>query len=206
MNINLPPEDYLNKINEVEIRINLILDELKNTYVNYKIYPDVSEYQNVYSNNKKNLDNAHNEFFLLKNYLQTNLMNQKKEIEEKGKTIDELKKENEHLNKTYKSLLLGNNAAIGLNYQQEGLYTLSKYNLILTILGILGISFVTLQAFNNFSKKTKSSESDSTVSVSRENKTESDKSNETPSQTSETSSSSSISPSETTSTSQTQKQ
>lgn len=148
MDFNLPPDEYLNKMNDIEIRINLILDELKNTYVNYKLYPDVSEYQNVYLNNKQNLENAHNDLFLLKNYIQSNLINKNKEIEEKGKKIDELKKENSELNNRYKSLLLGNNAAIGLNNQQSGLYTLSKYNLLLTIIGILCISFVITQAFN----------------------------------------------------------
>ena len=148
MDLNLPPDDYSNKINEIEVRINLILDELKNTYVNYKLYPDVSEYQNVYLNNKQNLDNAKNDIFLLKNYLQSNLINKNKEIKEKGEIIDNLKKENSELNNRYKSLLLGNNAAIGLNNQQSGLYTLSKYNLILTIIGILCISYVTTQAFN----------------------------------------------------------
>lgn len=148
MDLNLPPHDYSNKINEIEVRINLILDELKNTYVNYKLYPDVSEYQNVYLNNKQNLDNAKNDIFLLKNYLQSNLINKNKEIKEKGEIIDNLKKENSELNNRYKSLLLGNNAAIGLNNQQSGLYTLSRYNLILTIIGILCISYVTTQAFN----------------------------------------------------------
>jgi hypothetical protein len=165
MDFNLPPEEYLKKINDVEIRINLILDELKNTYVNYKLYPDVSEYQNVYLNNKNNLENAHNDYFLLKNYLQSNLMNQKKQIEEQGKTIDDLKKENLSLSNRYKSLLLGNNAAIGLNYQQEDLYTLSKYNFVLTMISILCISFVTKNAFDS-SKKNKSSP----VPVAIENK------------------------------------
>ena len=93
MDFNLPPEEYLKKINDIEIRTNLILDELKNTYVNYKLYPDVSEYQNIYLNNKQNIDNARNDIFLLKNYLQSNLSNQKNEIKTKGKIIDDLKKE-----------------------------------------------------------------------------------------------------------------
>lgn len=148
MELNLLPDEYLNKTNDIEVRINIILDELKNTYVNYKLYPDVSEYRNVYLNNKQNLDSAHNDIFLLKNYLQSNLMNKNKEIEKKGKTIDELKKENSELNSRYKSLLSGNNAAVGLNNQQSGLYTLSRYNLLLTIIGIFCISYVTAQAFN----------------------------------------------------------
>jgi hypothetical protein len=165
MNLNLPPEEYVNKINDVETRINLILGELKNTYVNYKLYPNVSEYQSVYSTNKTNLTKAYDDYFLLKNYLQSNLMNQKKQIEEQGKTIDDLKKENLSLSNRYKSLLLGNNAAIGLNYQQEDLYTLSKYNFVLTMISILCISFVTKNAFDS-SKKNKPSP----VPVAIENK------------------------------------
>ena len=156
MDFNLPPEEYLKKINDIEIRTNLILDELKNTYVNYKLYPDVSEYQNIYLNNKQNIDNARNDIFLLKNYLQSNLSNQKIEIKSKGKIIDDLKKENLELNNRYKSLLSGNNAAIGLNHQQDGLYSLSKYSITLSIIGIICISFVTVQAFNSKSNKIKS--------------------------------------------------
>ena len=156
MDFNLPPEEYLKKINDIEIRTNLILDELKNTYVNYKLYPDVSEYQNIYLNNKQNIDNARNDIFLLKNYLQSNLSNQKNEIKTKGKIIDDLKKENLELNNRYKSLLSGNNAAIGLNHQQDGLYSLSKYSITLSIIGIICISFVTVQAFNSKSNKIKS--------------------------------------------------
>lgn len=163
MDFNLEPDEYLNKMNEIEIRIKLILDELKNTYVNYKLYPDVSEYQNVYLNNKQNLENSHNDIFLLKNYLQSNLINKRKEIEQMSKTIDELKKENSELNIRYKSLLLGNNAAIALNHQQFGLYNLSKYNMALTIIGILCISIITAKAFNNQSNQIKPKVNDSNI-------------------------------------------
>lgn len=156
MDFNLTPKEYLQSINDiVETRINLILNELKNTYVNYKLYPNVSDYQSVYSNNKQNLESAYNDIFLLNNYVKSSLTNINGKIQEKNTSMNELKKENVELSARYKSLLLGDNAAIGLNHQQSGLYNLSKYNLILTIIGVICISFVTARAFNTNTNKTK---------------------------------------------------
>ena len=44
------------KINELDQRFYLVLDELKKSYPTYKVYPDNPEYENIYSNNISNME------------------------------------------------------------------------------------------------------------------------------------------------------
>lgn len=139
--MNLLPDEYLKKINNIETKKNIILEDLKNTYINYKLYPDISEYENIYLNNKYNLENIQNDIFLLIKLIKNTISQYNNDIEKINDIIDKLKYQNLELNNKYKILTSENNASSGLNNQQNSIYNLNKYNLILTILSFFSIIF-----------------------------------------------------------------
>ena len=66
-------ETYLNKLNELNGSVNLLLDEFKQVYVMYKMYPTNEEIQQHYQNMILNIEKIQSDLFSISNNVQVDI-------------------------------------------------------------------------------------------------------------------------------------
>ena len=66
-------ETYLNKLNELNGSVNLLLDEFKQVYVMYKMYPTNEEIQQQYQNMILNIEKIQSDLFSISNNVQVDI-------------------------------------------------------------------------------------------------------------------------------------
>jgi hypothetical protein len=143
-NINTrSPAFYDKKINELNQRFYLVLDELKKSYPTYKVYPDNPEYENIYSNNISNMEKTNMDIFSLKQQIDKDSIKINKIIKQKNIDITRKKNENEELKKELESLMNGANSSTGMIGQKQSIYNMELFNLVIVVLSVLGISVLT---------------------------------------------------------------
>ena len=124
-------EKFKNELKNNETNLNIIIEALKKSYPEYKLYPNVSELENIHNNNLYNLDDVKRKIFLL----DTNVNNSNESLKEitsiKNKELEILKTDNKKLTKKYNSMTDTDQSSIGLRAQFEDEYRQKYLSLIL---------------------------------------------------------------------------
>lgn len=145
-NINIEthtPSYYDKKINELDQRFYLVLDEMKKSYPNYKVYPDNPEYENIYSNDVSNIEKTNMDIFSLKKSLDKDSILLNKMIQNKNKQITRKKEENKKLKTELENLISGANSSSGMISQKESVYNMELFHLGIITLSVLGVVIFT---------------------------------------------------------------
>lgn len=87
------PQIYESKLNELQSKLNPILDDYKEYYVLHNNNPTSNEYQRFFENIKQNVDKLMNNIKELSNNLDADLINLGKEMDNINNTIVAIKKE-----------------------------------------------------------------------------------------------------------------
>lgn len=124
---------YKSKLNEYNTNIKIVFDKLRGSYPNYKLYPNVSEIKNIYTNDKYNFIDNRNKLFSI----ETSLNNDNKKLLEiinnKNNQLNELKKNNESLKKKYESMIDTDASSFGLHSQTQDKYQQNYISLVLLV-------------------------------------------------------------------------
>jgi hypothetical protein len=72
----------LSKLESNTQRFNSALDDFSNSYLNYKMYPNYNEYQQIYANSQGVIDALQAEVFIATNDVQKNIDNLNKLVKE----------------------------------------------------------------------------------------------------------------------------
>ena len=150
-NIDLTPTTYKqsstsfkNRLKDIETNLNITINSLLNSYPEYKLYPNVSELENVYNNNIFNLQDVKHNFFLLQTDVKKGNEKLKEIINNKNKQLEKLKNDNKKLKTKYNAMSESDQSSIGLRSQFEdeyrqkylSLFILMSFSLLATFIGI----------------------------------------------------------------------
>jgi|APGre2960657423_1045063.scaffolds.fasta_scaffold57365_2 ABC-type Zn uptake system ZnuABC Zn-binding protein ZnuA len=143
------PLHFYNRINVCSEKFPGILDEFKKNYVIYNTHPDFQEYENAYGSSKAALAGLNKDLFLVINDVQqeTNILNEN--AENLVMQIEQLKQENEDLNKTLSNSGGTNRGADEMNDDAKEQF---KIQYIKNITMFLGNIFLILVMFKIFKK------------------------------------------------------
>ena len=127
-NINLDmtkPESYINKINELNGSINLLLDEFKKIYVMANMHPSNEEIQQRYQNMNSSIEEIQAKLFSILNNIQVDI----NELNKKLFELNILIKKEREINREFK-LKLGivedkNNAASEMISDYKQMYNIN---------------------------------------------------------------------------------
>jgi hypothetical protein len=120
-----PPVYYHSKINELDQRYNIILNELTQNYPNNK-------------KDQNNIEKVQNELFLLKNEIYNSIESVSESITYSDKRIKVLKKETGELKKSYDETVQKNGGAKGFMKDSHILY--NQYLMGNCLIGLVSIS------------------------------------------------------------------
>jgi len=135
------PTQLLNKLNTYSQNFTSVLDDFSNSYINYKLYPDYTEYENIYSNHKSNLDSLQADVFIATNDVQKNIDSLNDLINDLNTKLNTEKDHNKILKNTLSQISSDGNGSELLFSESKDLYKMQKiYNIIL-ITGIFLIIF-----------------------------------------------------------------
>lgn len=149
ININLDTkksETYLNNLNEINGSINLLLDEFKQVYVMYKMYPTNEEVQQRYQNMISNFEKMQSDLFSISNNVQVDINNINNLLIYLNELIEKEKKINKELKLQLGIVESTNNSSYKMIDNYKEIYNikyLRNWGLILsTILCIYTISII----------------------------------------------------------------
>jgi predicted RNase H-like nuclease (RuvC/YqgF family) len=151
MSSNLDPETFLEKINEYNDKFFSSLDDLSNSYINYKMYPEYNEYQQIYATSKGNVESIQADIFVATNNIQNNIDSLNKLITDLNKKISTEKNKNNTLKSELANISSNSNGSVLLTIESNSLY-MNQYILNATM--GTGIIIVLFALFKVYSKKT----------------------------------------------------
>ena len=126
------PTQLLYKLNTYSQNFTSILDDFSNSYINYKLYPDYTEYENIYSNHKSNLDSLQADVFIATNDVQKNIDTLNSLINDLNIKLNTEKDNNKILKNTLSQISSDGNGSELLFSESKDLYKMQKiYNIIL---------------------------------------------------------------------------
>jgi hypothetical protein len=143
-------DTILNKLNTNSQKFNAALDDLSNSYLNYKMYPDYSEYQQIYANNQGIISSLQADVFISTNDVQKNIDNLNKLIADLNKKIKVEKTKQTTLQSELKNVTSDSNGSGLLSIQSRTLY-FDKY--VSNISLIVGIFLLFYALFKVYLKK-----------------------------------------------------
>lgn len=153
-NIDITPKTYKqlsdlykSKLKDIETNFNIVISALLKSYQEYKLYPDVSELENIHNNNMYNLHDVKHIFFTLQKSINDSNNNIKQIINNKNIELEKLKKENQTLSSKYNSLNGSDQSSIGLLSQFQDEYRQKYLSLVLLMSFTLLISFTGIKKF-----------------------------------------------------------
>jgi len=135
-------ELYKSKLKDIETNFNIVINALLKSYPEYKLYPDVSELENIHNNNMYNLQDVKQNFFKLQKSLKDSNEKIKKVINDKNVELENLKKDNKKLTVRYNSLNGSDQSSVGLHSQFEDEYRQKYLSLVLLMSFTLLIGFI----------------------------------------------------------------
>jgi hypothetical protein len=150
MSSNLNPETFLEKLNEYNDKFFSSLDDLSNSYINYKMYPEYNEYQQIYATSKGNVESIQADVFVATNNIQNNIDSLNNLITDLNKKISTEKKKNTKLKSELANISSDSKGSVLLTMESNSLY-LNQYILNATM--GTGIIIVLFALFNVYSKK-----------------------------------------------------
>ena len=134
--------NYMNKLHELNSRINIIISEKAYIYPKYKLHPDNEKFKKLYDSDVRNLKNMSKDFFMLHNDIQNEITLLAKSIKTADKELKVLDKENEKLLRELKNLENSDFAAKGMYDDIQYQYNQALFSNIMffcVLLGSVGI-------------------------------------------------------------------
>jgi len=133
---------YKNTLKDIETNFNIIIESLVKSYPQYKLYPDVTELENIHSNNLYNLQDVKNNFFNLYNNVEKNNKLLETIVNNKNKQLEKLKIDNKKLKIKYNMITGSDQSSIGLREQLKDEYRQSYLSLVILVSFTLVYSFI----------------------------------------------------------------
>jgi len=140
-------ELYKSKLKDIETNFNIVINALLKSYPEYKLYPDVSELENIHNNNMYNLQDIKQNFFKLQKSIKDSNENIKKIINDKNIDLKKLKSDNKMLTTKFNALNGSDQTSIGLRSQFEDEYRQKYLSLVLLMTFTLIIGFTGIKKF-----------------------------------------------------------
>jgi len=125
---------YKEKINELTTKIKIVVNKLNTSYPNYKLYPNVTEIENIYTNDSYNLTDIINNLFSIEKSINTDNNKLLDMIRNKNTQLNELKKNRESLSKKHESMVDTDASSFGLHSQTKDSYQQSYISLVLIVI------------------------------------------------------------------------
>jgi len=119
------PESFLSSIQTLQQQLPHILDDFKKYYVFYNKNPDDTEYNQMFSNVKSNLNNINSQLFTVSNGVESNTNKITKNLLLLNKQIQEVKNKNNELKKKLGILEQKNNSSDELIHDYKEMYNKS---------------------------------------------------------------------------------
>lgn len=135
-------ELYKNTLKDIETNFNITIESLIKSYPQYKLYPNVTELENIYSNNLYNLEDVKNKFFNLYNNIENNNKLLENVVNNKNKQFEKLKIDNQKLKTKYNMMSGSDQSSIGLREQIQDEYRQSYLSLVILTSFALLYSFI----------------------------------------------------------------
>jgi len=130
-NSSITFKDYLSTLQNT---MNIVFNRLYNSYPNYKLYPNVSETENIYVNDNYNLSSIKNSLFSFETYITKLNKDLITSINDKNLQLNSLKDINKTLNDQYSSMANTDATSIGQQVQIKEKYIEAFLSLILVII------------------------------------------------------------------------
>jgi hypothetical protein len=140
----------LSKLESNTQRFNSALDDFSNSYLNYKMYPNYNEYQQIYANSQGVIDALQAEVFIATNDVQKNIDNLNKLVKELNTKIAGEKTKQTTLKSQLSGVTSDSNGSGLLAIQSKTLY-FDKYVYNITL--IIGIFILFYSLFKVYAKK-----------------------------------------------------
>jgi hypothetical protein len=131
------PKSFLSTMQTLQNQLPSILDDFSQYYVFYYKNPNDTEYQQMFSNIKSNLNNIHSQLFSLSNNVDSNTNTISKELLSFNKEIQLLKTQNDKLKKKIGIANQKNGSANEMIYNYKQLYDIGyvrNWGILLSIL------------------------------------------------------------------------
>jgi hypothetical protein len=141
----------LSKLESNTQRFNSALDDFSNSYLNYKMYPNYNEYQQIYANAQGVIDAMQADVFISTNDVQKNIDNLNKLIADLNAKIAGEKTKQTKIKEQLNNVTSDSNGSGLLALQSSTLY-FDKYVYNITL--IIGILVLFYSLFKVYAKKT----------------------------------------------------
>ena len=119
-------EQYINKLNEINGGVSMLLDEFKKIYVITKMHPKNEEYKQKYENVVSAFTQIQSKLFSITNDVQVNINDLNKKLHELDVLIKIEKKVNKELKQKLGMVEIENNSSSEMIYDYKNIYN-SKY-------------------------------------------------------------------------------
>ena len=119
-------EQYINKLNEINGGVSMLLDEFKKIYVITKMHPKNEEYKQNYENVVSAFTQIQSKLFSITNDVQVNINDLNKKLHELDVLIKIEKKVNKELKQKLGMVEIENNSSSEMIYDYKNIYN-SKY-------------------------------------------------------------------------------
>lgn len=143
------PDHIIEKLNIYKEKYFSMLDDFSNSYINYKLYPGYSEHENIYSNNKGNLESIQANVFMTTNDIQQSIDTLNNYIAELNNKLSKEKSDNSDLQKQLSDIDTSSDGSSLLIGESSDLY---KYQRITNIGMAIGIFSILVLLFKIYSK------------------------------------------------------
>jgi hypothetical protein len=133
--------NYKNELTELELKKEILLNNIKTSYINKNINNDGNDINN-YEKDKKEIEKLSNEFFILENELLNRINPLKKELEKNNNLVNNSKKILQENQLNYLKEKSSNDASVPRYYELLELTRSKKIELLIKIIVILGFSYL----------------------------------------------------------------
>jgi|Laugresubdmm15sn_1035100.scaffolds.fasta_scaffold23927_1 hypothetical protein len=144
------PDNITNDLNTLKSKYAPILDDFKKYYVLHQQYPDLNEYNQMFSSIKGNLQGLNSDLFTLKNNIQNSSHQQNMVMQQVNK---EIKKEKLLHTKLLKKLNLVNNEINGTKEMAENYTSMYNFQFFSNMTMFLGIVILGTVIYKVYKKR-----------------------------------------------------
>jgi hypothetical protein len=134
-------ENSLNKLQTIGEKFSSALDDFSNSYVNYKLYPEYKDYEKIYSNSKRIIEQLQADLFVTTNDVQNNIDQLNKILKNINKEIDSEKTKNIKLIKYLKDITSDSDSSDLLMNESKSLYVKKYISNITLLIGSILLLF-----------------------------------------------------------------
>jgi hypothetical protein len=119
------PEEYINKLDEFNGIMKLLLDDFKKDYVNAKMYPNNQDIQAKYQNTISNINQTQSKLFSMSNDIQGNIDDINKQISDLNQLIAIERNKNKEVRKKLEMIEDKHNSALEMISDYKEIYQIN---------------------------------------------------------------------------------